>query len=109
MPDQQNGRPDQIELLLDHQRPEMQHRAWIGGLGEIVVAAAPEIEIRDRAEGCDHILGQALEMLRREPQRADEKRAEDGHEGSGKQPPDSPFIKAPDRKATVLRIGQHVP
>ena len=38
----------------------MQDRARIDGLGEIIVAAAPEVEVRNGADRCDDILSRAL-------------------------------------------------
>ena len=56
MPDQDKGRPHQVKLFLYCQRPEMQDGARIDGLGEIIVAAAPEVEIRDGTERRDNVL-----------------------------------------------------
>ena len=47
MPDQDKDRPHQVKLFLYCQRPEMQDGARSDGLGEIIVAAAPEVKIRD--------------------------------------------------------------
>ena len=106
--DQQDGGPRQIELFFYRQRPEMQNRARIDRLGKIVVAAAPEIEVGDRAECGDDVLGEALEVFRRKPQGADHERADDGHEGGGKQSPDPSFVKARQREVPALCVGQDV-
>ena len=47
MTGQDKGRPHQVKLLLHCQRPEMQDGARIDGLGEIIMAAAPEVKIRN--------------------------------------------------------------
>jgi hypothetical protein len=47
-------------------------------------------------------------MFRRKPQRPDHERADDGHKGGWKQPPDPPFVKARQRELPALCAGQDV-
>ena len=42
---EQQGRPDEVELLLDRQRPQMQHRARFDVLGEVVDRLGGEVPV----------------------------------------------------------------
>ena len=72
----------------------MQDGARIDGLGEIIVAAAPEVEIRDGTERRDNVLSQAFEVFRRKPESANQEGADDGDNAGWSQPPDPGLIKA---------------
>ena len=79
---QQQERPQQVELLLDRQRPEMEHRRGIHGR-EVVGGADGEAYVRERQAGREAVIGDPPKIQRRhdEPRRQERR---DEHEQGGR-------------------------
>ncbi|MNS95452.1 hypothetical protein D3C72_1297140 [compost metagenome] len=66
---QQHG-PEDVELLLDGQRPQVQQRLGLGGVVE-VAGLAPEGEVRDEARARGHVLAQLFPFVRQQGEPAE--------------------------------------
>ncbi len=66
---QQQGRPNEVELLLDRQRPEVLERARFDPLGEVVDRLRGEVPVGDIEGGADDVAGDFLAADGREQQR----------------------------------------
>ena len=64
--EQDQGRPDDVELLLDRQRPEVQDGARFGALGEVVDRLGGEVPVGDVEGGADDVPGDFDRAQRRE-------------------------------------------
>ena len=80
-----DGREEQVELLLDRQRPEVLQGARGGE--EVGVAGAGEVEapVRHVGEGAEHVGPQAVELLGAADAPPDEADEGDRHEGGGQE------------------------
>ena len=111
---QDQERPDQVELLLDGQRPqvpERRGRAELGEVGDVVEDEPPVAEVEDPRRQVAAQGGQLAPVEQRGPAHGHEQHHEQGgQEPSG--PPD-PEVLQPDPAVTAVlghqQIGDQVP
>ena len=83
---QHHERPHEVELLLDRQRPHVQHGRGSREGGEVRLAREQEPPVRAVAEGREHVAPQAVEPERGRHERRVRDHRREHHEQCGEQP-----------------------
>ena len=89
----QERRPDEVELLLDAERPEMAERRRIGR-GEVVGRLQGEAHVPERQRRCGAVLGDTGYLEGREEERSRDHRDRDGRQDGRQDAPQPPRIEA---------------
>ena len=103
--DQEERRPEQVELLLDRQRPQVAQQRRPAELGEIALVAEDETPVRDVEDRREGIAAQTDELSaleRRADRQADREQREQGRQQSPRAP--GPETAQGD-PAAVLELG----
>ena len=94
---EQQGRPDEVELLLDRQRPEMQHRARFDVLGEVVDRLGGEVPVGGVERRADDVAGDFDRAHRREEQQREDADRGEQHGRERQQAPGAARVEAAQR------------
>ena len=90
--EQEQDRPEQIELLFDPERPVVEHRRR-GARSEVVGRFQGEADVRDRQAGGQGVVGDARQVERREEQLSREQRAREHDDSRRKDPSGSASVE----------------
>ena len=90
----QRQRPDEVELLFDRERPELEHRVARDVGAEIAGRVVDEVPVRDVQERRLERADRVGHLQRRRDRDVDERRHDQGHERGGQQSPEPPRIEA---------------
>ena len=91
---EQQGRPDQVELLLDRQRPEVEHRARFDVLGEVVDRLLGEVPVGRVEGGADDVAGDFDRAHGREQQQREDADRGEQDRRERQQPPGAAGVEA---------------
>ena len=100
--DQQPG-PDQVELLLDAERPEVAERRHVR-LGEVVGRLEREPDVADRQGGGGAVLGDPGDLERRQEDRRQHDRDGHGRQRRRQDPAHPPRVEASEVDPAGLRV-----
>ena len=105
--EQQEGRPDEVELLLDRERPEVEERRRPGDRGEVVALGQREPDVGDgqrRGGTIGHDL-RPVEETHEGPRRRE--RGDEHDRGRGQEAPDPAGVEPAERDPAAALVLAH--
>ena len=97
----EDERPENVELLLDGERPQMQQRLGIARYVEIT-GFAPQHQIGRKTRSGRQMLAETLELVRQQHVPADKKGGSDDNDQRRKNPPDAADVEVEIAEAAAL-------
>ncbi|MNM53891.1 hypothetical protein D3C81_650000 [compost metagenome] len=96
---QEQGRPDHVELLFDAQRPHVQQRHGVGRGGKVAgVEELPEVDVGRRQRGRDSGERQGLGIFREHEQRAEHQGRQCREQGGGEDASNPAHVEVSERE-----------
>jgi hypothetical protein len=105
---EQGERPDQVVLLLDPERPEVEQRLELGR-GVEVARLAPQGDVRDEAGAGGDVLAQGAELVGQQQLPAEQQDRRKHQDQRGEDAADAPPVEARQGEAAGLEVLEDDP